>query len=355
MSEKKVLKQEIENQFEKGLLNLWYPVLPSWALGDTPIGITRLSRNIVLWRDRDGHVHALEDRCPHRGARLSLGWNLGDRLACWYHGVEVDSNGKVEKVPAVENCSMEGKKTTQSYPVTEIKDAIFLYFSDAGHSDPPELVLPNELAGKEFGHRLCTATWKCNYIYAVDNVMDPMHGAYLHAKSHSMAFGDKTAKMRIRETATGLSFEKIGQRDINFDWVEVGFTGGMWLLLSIPYRKNAGPGGSFYIVGYVTPIDEEHTQVFFWRTRKVQGWKRDVWKFMYKNRLEGLHWDVLEQDRVVLENLSPNARDFEGLNVHDVGLTRVRHLMKEMVTKQLSQLGEHKIKIKDGDGMVGSK
>ena len=355
MSEKKVLKQEIENQFEKGLLNLWYPVLPSWALGDTPIGITRLSRNIVLWRDRDGHVHALEDRWPHRGARLSLGWNLGDRLACWYHGVEVGSNGKVEKVPAVENCSMEGKKTTQSYQVTEIKDAIFLYFSDAGHSDPPELVLPNELAGKEFGHRLCTATWKCNYIYAVDNVMDPMHGAYLHAKSHSMAFGDKTAKMRIRETATGLSFEKIGQRDINFDWVEVGFTGGMWLLLSIPYRKNAGPGGSFYIVGYVTPIDEEHTQVFFWRTRKVQGWKRDVWKFMYKNRLEGLHWDVLEQDRVVLENLSPNARDFEGLNVHDVGLTRVRHLMKEMVTKQLSQLGEHKIKIKDGDGMVGSK
>ena len=355
MSEKKVLKQEIENQFEKGLLNLWYPVLPSWALGDTPIGITRLSRNIVLWRDREGHVHALEDRCPHRGARLSLGWNLGDRLACWYHGVEVGSNGKVEKVPAVENCSMEGKKTTQSYPVTEIKDAIFLYFSDAGHSDPPELVLPNELAGKEFGHRLCTATWKCNYIYAVDNVMDPMHGAYLHAKSHSMAFGDKTAKMRIRETATGLSFEKIGQRDINFDWVEVGFTGGMWLLLSIPYRKNAGPGGSFYIVGYVTPIDEEHTQVFFWRTRKVQGWKRDVWKFMYKNSLEGLHWDVLEQDRVVLENLSPNARDFEGLNVHDVGLTRVRHLMKEMVTEQLSQLGDHKIKIKDGDGMVGSK
>ena len=355
MSEKKVLKQEIENQFEKGLLNLWYPVLPSWALGDTPIGITRLSRNIVLWRDREGHVHALEDRCPHRGARLSLGWNLGDRLACWYHGVEVGSNGKVEKVPAVENCSMEGKKTTQSYPVTEIKDAIFLYFSDAAHSDPPKLVLPNELAGKEFGHRLCTATWKCNYIYAVDNVMDPMHGAYLHAKSHSMAFGDKTAKMRIRRTATGLSFEKIGQRDINFDWVEVGFTGGMWLLLSIPYRKNAGPGGSFYIVGYVTPIDEEHTQVFFWRTRKVQGWKRDVWKFMYKNRLEGLHWDVLEQDRVVLENLSPNARDFEGLNVHDVGLTRVRHLMKEMVTEQLSQLGDHKIKIKDGDGIVGSK
>ena len=269
--------------------------------------------------------------------------------------MEVGGDGKVEKVPAVENCSMEGEKTTHSYPVNETKDAIFLYFGDEAHPNPPELVLPNELAGKDFGHRLCTATWKCNYIYAVDNVMDPMHGAYLHAKSHSMAYGDKTAKMRIRETATGLSFEKIGQRDINFDWVEVGFSGGMWLLLSIPYRKNAGPGGSFYIVGYVTPIDEEHTQVFFWRTRKVQGWKRDVWKFMYKNRLEGLHWDVLEQDRVVLENLSPNARDFEGLNAHDVGLTRVRHLMKKMVSEQLSQLAHHNTKRKSGDGVVAPK
>ena len=76
---------------------------------------------------------------------------------------------------------------------------------------------------------------------------------------------------------------------------------------------------------------------------------------MYKNRLEGLHWDVLEQDRVVLENLSPNARDFEGLNAHDVGLTRVRHLMKEMVTEQLSQLAHHNVKSKSGDGVVASK
>jgi phenylpropionate dioxygenase-like ring-hydroxylating dioxygenase large terminal subunit len=202
-------------------------------------------------------------------------------------------------------------------------------------------VFPEQLAGEEFGHQLCTATWKCNYRYAVDNVMDPMHGAYLHSQSHSMAFGDKTAKMRVRDTNAGLIFEKVGQRDVNFDWVEIGFSGGMWMLLSIPYRKNAGPGGSFYIVGYVTPIDEDHCQVYFWRTRKIEGWQRDVWKFMYKTQLEGLHWDVLEQDRVVLEDMSSNARDFEGLNAHDVGLTRVRRLMNKMAKEQLTKLATH--------------
>jgi phenylpropionate dioxygenase-like ring-hydroxylating dioxygenase large terminal subunit len=302
------------------------------------MGITRLSENIVLWRDKGGKVHALEDRCPHRGARLSLGWNLGDRLACWYHGVQINTDGVVAEVPAVSNCSLEGSKTTRTYPAKEIKGAIFLYFGDEAHPEACELELPEQLVSDEYGSILCTAVWKCHYQYAIDNVMDPMHGAYLHAKSHSMAFGDKEANMRVRKTDAGLVFEKVGQRDVNFDWVEFGDSGTLWMLLSIPYRKNAGPGGNFYIVGFVTPLDENHCQVFFWRTRQVSGWQRDVWKFMYKNRLEGLHWDVLEQDRIVLEQMAPNARDQEGLNAHDVGLTRVRRFFEQTAKEQIKEL-----------------
>ena len=70
-------------------------------------------------------------------------------------------------------------------------------------------------------------------------------------------------------------------------------------------------------------------RVFFWRTRKVQGWQRNVWRFLYRNRLEGLHWDVLEQDRLILENMAPDARTREFLYQHDQGMARVRkHLEK---------------------------
>ena len=69
---------KVENLLNNGLRNLWYPVVPSWRLTEEPLGITRLNTNIVIWRDKDNIVHALEDRCPHRGARLSQGWNLGD-------------------------------------------------------------------------------------------------------------------------------------------------------------------------------------------------------------------------------------------------------------------------------------
>jgi phenylpropionate dioxygenase-like ring-hydroxylating dioxygenase large terminal subunit len=194
---------------------------------------------------------------------------------------------------------------------------------------------PEELVADAWSHMLCTAHWNCNYRFAIDNVMDPMHGAYLHAVSHSMAEGDKSAEMKLRLTETGLVFEKTSQRDVNFDWVEFGDTGCLWLRLAIPYQKKFGPGGPFGIIGFATPVDERHCRVFFWRTRKVAGWQRGVWRFLYRNRLEGLHWAVLEQDRVILENMAPDARSREFLYEHDQGMARVRKLLEKRARDQV--------------------
>lgn len=332
------LEERVEERLNLGLRDVWHPVLPSYGVADAPVGITRLGENIVLWRDRDGQVHALEDRCPHRGARLSMGWNLGDRVACWYHGVEVNGSGTVDKVPAIANCPMEGKTCVKAYPVQESNGAIFLYFGNTADAEPCKLELPEELTSPEYSSFLCVSHWNVNYRYAIDNVMDPMHGAYLHAVSHSMAEGDKSAEMQIRKTKTGLMFEKVGQRDVNFDWVEWGESGSYWMRLSIPYQKKFGPGGSFGIVGFATPMDENNCMVFFWRTRKVEGWQRNVWRFLYRNRLEGLHWAVLEQDRVVLESMAPDARAHEFLYQHDVGMAQVRRRMEREARRQVEAL-----------------
>lgn len=331
------LKSAVEDRVNKGLLNLWYPVLPSWGVGSAPVGITRLSENIVVWRDTEGVIHALEDRCPHRGARLSMGWNLGDRVGCWYHGVEVDGSGKVVDVPAASECPMVDEKRVRSYPAEERNGAIFLFFSD-GKTKATPLELPEELTSDDYSSFLCTAAWKCNYRYAIDNVMDPMHGAYLHATSHSMAEGDKTAEMRAKKTPTGFIFEKANQKGVNFDWVEWGETNALWMRLSIPYRQKFGPGGVFYIVGLAVPVDEHNVRVFFWRVRKVEGWQRNVWRFLYKTKLEELHWNVLEQDRVVLEAMAPDARSDEFLYDHDVGLSRVRRIMEKKARAQVESM-----------------
>ena len=337
-----VTPERIDDRVALGPLNRWWPVAASWMVTDTPIGLTRLGERIALWRDSDGTLNCIEDRCPHRGARLSMGWNLGDRIACWYHGVEVGGDGVVRDVPAVARCPMVGRKMIKSYPCFEHLGGIFVWFGDELHEQPDEFDMPEEFVSDEWGSMLCTAHWKCNWVAAVDNVMDPMHGAYLHAISHSMAEGAREAHMGVDETDSGFVFGKTDQNGVNFDWIEWGDTGSFWLRVSpLPYRKEAGPGGAFQIMGFVTPIDRDNCRVFFWRTRRVEGWKRDVWRFMYRHKLEALHWAVLEQDRVVLEAMAPDARDREFLYQHDTGLARVRRLLANEAEKQLLVLAEH--------------
>ncbi|GAA6140292.1 aromatic ring-hydroxylating dioxygenase subunit alpha [Hydrogenophaga sp. 5NK40-0174] len=80
---------------------IWHPVLTSTELREEPVAVELLGEPLVLWREAGheaGHgmaamapvVHAWQDRCPHRGARLSLGRVLrhlrGARLECPYHG-----------------------------------------------------------------------------------------------------------------------------------------------------------------------------------------------------------------------------------------------------------------------------
>ena len=105
--------------------------------------------------------------------------------------------------------------------------------------------------------------------------------------------------------------------------------------LDIPYPVKNGPGGPFRVIGFATPIDERHAQIFFWRLRKVSGWERDLWRFLYRERLEARHYAVLEQDRIVLEGMADDARDHEILYQHDIGITRLRRRFKAIAREQI--------------------
>jgi phenylpropionate dioxygenase-like ring-hydroxylating dioxygenase large terminal subunit len=319
-----------------GLKDLWYPICPSGFVAERPVSLRRLGRKLVLWRESTGVLHALDDHCPHRGAPLSMGIALGDRIACGYHGVQVRADGVVMSVPGSPGCKLEGTKATRSFHLQEVAGVIWLYNASADVAEAPPLNLPEELTGDAYSSFLCYTEWAGDYRYVLDNVMDPMHGTFLHKQSHSMAEGDATADFRVRETDIGFVFEKEGQRGVNFDWTEWGDTGTHWMRLEIPYPKTGGPGGNFIIIGSYTPITENVAAVFHWRVRKVSGWQRDTWRFLYKNRLEARHWKVLEQDRAVLEAMAPEANQNEMLYQHDMGIVRLRRHLRKLAKAELA-------------------
>lgn len=327
---------EIEEVLVNGLNNRWYAICPSTFLKDKPISLYRLGYKLALWRGNDGTPYALEDHCPHRGAPLSVGIPLGNKIACGYHGVQVRCDGTVVSVPGSPGCKLEGSRPTLSFHVKESNGAIFLYKSTVNIDEPPPLVLPEQLTSDEYESFLCYTEWGSDYRYVIDNVMDPMHGTFLHKQSHAMSAGARSATFKLEDTEHGFMFAKDAQRDVNFDWSEFGDTNYHWLRLDIPYPKTGGPGGSFGICGSCTPIVPNAVAVFFWRTRKVSGWQRDVWRFLYKNRLEARHWAVLEQDRAVLEVMEPDANKREHLYQHDVGVMRVRRQLRQLAISQLA-------------------
>ncbi len=337
-----VTDQEVQASLQTGLRNRWWPVLPSRFVeaAGSPLGITRLGEKLVLWRDSTGTIHVQTDRCPHRAVPLSKGANEGDRLRCIYHGIEIGRDGTVLAVPGQPGCPLEGKKAVKTYPSREIAGAIFVWFGDALHPEPAPFDPPEQLVGEEYSHFCCYADWQASWRYIYDNLMDPMHGTFLHANSHTMFQGDTTATFVTRDTPHGFFFEKAGQRDVNFDWSEMVDNGALYVRLEIPYPPSGGPGGNFGIVSMICPIDATSSACFFWRIRKVSGWQRDTWRFLYRTKLEPRHWVVLEQDRTLMDGCGLGLEKHEMLYQHDAGLIRMRRYLAQQARLQLIALRE---------------
>jgi len=102
------------------LHNAWY--VAAWS-DDLAEGLllarTILKEPVVLYRKADGHVAALQDRCPHRFAPLSMGKIVhGDALQCPYHGLEFNAAGACVLNPHGTK-NIPPRARVRSYPVTE--------------------------------------------------------------------------------------------------------------------------------------------------------------------------------------------------------------------------------------------
>jgi phenylpropionate dioxygenase-like ring-hydroxylating dioxygenase large terminal subunit len=72
---------------------------------------------LAVWRATDGAVQVWEDRCPHRGVRLSLGEVVGDELRCQYHAWRFGKTGACTHIPAQPDMKVPGTIRTRAWPV----------------------------------------------------------------------------------------------------------------------------------------------------------------------------------------------------------------------------------------------
>ena len=185
---------------------------------------------------------------------------------------------------------------------------------------------------------LFSQVWNCNYQVVLDNRLDPMHGSYLHSDSYTLAYGNKQDRLLIDKTELGFVVSRSNQRGVNIDRTEFFHypDNNIWIQTEIPYPASGG-GGFFRIGGFVTPIDRNSCLFWVYRSQKSSGWRRDMWRFLYKNRLDRRHLDVLGQDRDMLESIYQDARQDEWLLQTDVGVTRMRRILRDIAERQVTE------------------
>jgi phenylpropionate dioxygenase-like ring-hydroxylating dioxygenase large terminal subunit len=80
--------------------NGWFVAAWPEEVSEKPLARRLGNEPIVLYREKSGRAVALLDRCPHRGAPLSLGEVVEEDIQCNYHGMVFGDDGRARRIPA---------------------------------------------------------------------------------------------------------------------------------------------------------------------------------------------------------------------------------------------------------------
>lgn len=165
----------------KALHNTWYVAALAKELGAKAfLSRKLLDTSVLMYRKGDGTVVAMQDRCPHRFAPLSLGKRVGDEVQCVYHGLRFDSNGACTHSPHGDG-QVPARACVRAFPLVERYGFLWIWMGDASRADAaliPHYPLLDKPLPTAVAHGYMHMP--ANYQLIVDNVMDLSHVDHVH-------------------------------------------------------------------------------------------------------------------------------------------------------------------------------
>jgi len=162
--------------------NAWY--VAAWTHEIEPGRIharTVIDQPLAIYRTADGAIVALEDRCPHRFAPLSLGRLEGDALRCMYHGLKFAPDGTCIEIPGQKLIPQSA--CVRRYPLEIVGSWIWVWMGEADKADPK--AIPPSLALDDPAWRLQASQldYDAHYLLIDDNLLDLSHLSFTHEKT----------------------------------------------------------------------------------------------------------------------------------------------------------------------------
>ncbi|MCK8784406.1 aromatic ring-hydroxylating dioxygenase subunit alpha [Roseomonas sp. NAR14] len=341
-----------------GFENYWYPLLLAREVGRRPKAARLLGRDIVLFRDA-GKLFALEDRCPHRGVKLSLGaceYRNSGTISCPYHGWVFDgaSGRLVAALMDGPDSPITRKVGVRSYPVREHAGMIWLWPGEmaptALEDDVPEWVGDQN---RFFSIPMYT-DYRCNWRALVDNWGQDHHAQYVHRSSPELLFqpvlpfaltleptvlpGNKGIAFKRSGGMTSAEFPGLGRFPNNEWWRVMKPTGRgnvrgfqeskahrvygirnqseVWLPGLVVVGRLSG---EYALIQWAVPIDAGTTRCFNINNfRRLGRWREMLDRVHYWLWRGWAHDRIFsDQDKVLVEALVPGP---ERLSRSDVGV-----------------------------------
>jgi len=338
------------------LRNCWY--VAAWAhelIDSRLLARTILDQPILLYKGDSGRVVALDDRCCHRGARLSKGRLEGDCVRCMYHGLKFDGSGACVQIPGQD--TVPRGMGVRSYPTVERDQLVWIWTGDAAKADPREIVdfpylrEPGWRGVPDYLH------YDANYLLIVDNLSDFAHLAFVHAKSlgGSEEYAFKTKAVVLERQPRGFRVKrmhmnadvppfhrKVTRSDAKIDRWNVGqmHIPGIFFL-----ESGFAPAGSGIERGDVSQARQYRNCQFF--TPETRGSTHFFWNYLHNWNLDdpniaiSLHDSMVQgfnEDKAIIEDQQRAFDADPSFRMHpiaaDAPLAHFRRVLSQLIAHE---------------------
>lgn len=253
----------------------WYPIVFCQDLPkDRPYSFSLYDEPLVLFRNKEGRLACLIDRCPHRAAKLSDGQIIDGKIECLYHGWQFGKNGQCLHIPQLPtDAKIPANASVQFFTVVECQGIVWMWAGDPEAADAAQIPTIADLDKQGFVSTDFVRDLPYDQSYFIENVLDPAH---LHISHHGILGNRKYARPLemevIERSAAGIQFKCKGMEGDNEHWAKVDFIAPNIVSFTFNIESRGWLGGT---VLYSIPLGKGRCRIFLrnyrnFLTRKIK-------------------------------------------------------------------------------------
>jgi vanillate O-demethylase monooxygenase subunit len=331
-------------------LNCWYVVATSDEVDASLLARQVLGRRLVLFRQSSGEIAALDDRCAHRAAPLSLGDLVDDTVVCAYHGFTYGADGMCVRVPSQTHVPYGAR--VRSYLVREQAPFVWVWLGNpvrGAKVEPPDLPELRESGWATLGGSLEMAA---NYLLLHDNALDRTHFPQVHPHRIHRGYVEDPPPLQIEVAETTVSYSRTFTPAPLADWQHdaTGLTaGGLYTqretgtfvspALHVDEMDILSDHHVFrgVFIRAFTPIDPGRTMIIWRASRNYALDDGSV-----TERLREVYEGTMVEDQPLLETIQATAPDSIGTGVSaaaDAAALRAYQIVDALLAEERRGIG----------------